>query len=179
MNLFSARKADTNPVVGRVQSWRQRAMGKGLVGSLLLFLFLMSGIITCNTSRSELSALEVKADSVLAALSSDPVLQHGYQVYRSYGCVLCHGVNGEGGVKNANAQTAELIPGLTYIAEGYTVPEFQKRVLEGVAIVAKLDSTGSIPPLVMPGWAKMKESELNDLTSYVWDLYPEDEEDDW
>lgn len=177
MNLPSGNNCESNVAGSRVGSRRHRILGTCLVGSL--FLFLVTGLISCDSSQPALSTLEVEADSVFIVLASDPVLQHGYQVYLAYGCVLCHGVNGEGGVKNANAQTAELIPALTYIAEGYTVPEFQKRVLKGIANIAKLDSTGTVPPYLMPGWANMKESELNDLTLYVWNLYPEDEEDDW
>lgn len=179
MRLLRVNNIETSPVDASVGPCRPRRLGQGRIGSLFLFLFLATRLVSCNASNSEPSALEIGADSVLTTLASDPTLHHGYQVYRSYGCVLCHGVNGEGGVKNWNAQTGEEIPSLTYVAEGYTVPEFQKRVLEGVAHVAKLDSTGDVPPYVMPGWANMKESELNDLTLYVWNLYPEDEEDDW
>lgn len=151
------------------------ALTRGLFPVILIALTLIS----CEAPRSEISALEVKADSIFQALGSEPQIQNGYGVYISYGCILCHGANGEGGVKNKNAQTGEEIPSLTYTAEGYTPEEFKQRTLGGVHTVAKLDTTGKTPPFVMPGWNNMSESELNDLLIYVWSLYPEGEEDDW
>lgn len=143
------------------------------------FILLITSLLSCGPSRSVESVLEIKADSVFVSLDGELPLQRGYEVYRAYGCILCHGLNGEGGVKNRNAQTAELIPSLTYTAEGFTTHEFRQKILHGVSFVAKLDSTGETPPLAMPGWPQINKSELNDLTLYVWNLYPNNEEDDW
>ncbi len=126
--------------------------------------------------------LSPQADSVFASLSQSPSAQRGYAVYRSHGCILCHGVNGEKGRKNTNAKTGEEVPSMTYIAEGYTKREFQKRVLTGVKTIQRKDTEGQEPPWRMPGWrGELSESELKDLTAYVWQLLPQDtsEEDDW
>lgn len=147
------------------------------MGISLLLIGLLS--ISCQPSTAPKSQLEIVADSLQSTLSDSPDLLRGYEVYRSYGCILCHGVNGEGGVKNSNAQTAEQIPAMTYVAEGFTVEEFNQKVLKGVSEIAKLDPEGQVPPFVMPAWPEMSSSELNDLRKYVWNLYPEDEEDDW
>lgn len=122
--------------------------------------------------------METAADSIYTSYDNMPEIQTGYTTYREYGCILCHGLNGEGGVKNKNAQTGELIPALTYVAEGYLEREFQVRVLKGVQDVAKLVPSGDVPPLTMPGWERMSDLELDALTKYVWNLYPENEEDD-
>lgn len=136
-------------------------------------------LLSCGQSRSEISTLEITADSIVIAFESEPQIQHGYEIYRSYGCILCHGVNGEGGIRNKNAQTGEEIPSLIYIAEGYTPAEFRRRVIRGVHAVAKLDTAADAPPYAMPGWNVMSNSELDDLVIYVWSLYPQEEEDDW
>ena len=109
---------------------------------VVLTLLIMMSLLSCGPSRSAESALEIKSDSVFASFEGEVSLQHGYAVYRAYGCILCHGVNGEGGVRNRNSQTAEEIPSLTYTAEGFTKDEFRRKVLEGVSHVAKLDSSG-------------------------------------
>lgn len=153
-----------------------KVSGVGLAPCLLILPVLF---VSCGPSRLAESPLEIKADSVYASFENESPLQYGYEVYRTYGCILCHGVNGEGGVRNRNAQTAEQIPSLTYVAEGFTEKEFKQKVLRGVSKVAKLDSTGEVPPLVMPGWGNMDETELDNLTLYVWNLFPEDEEDEW
>lgn len=146
----------------------------GLVGLMAVTL-----LCSCKQSRAPLTNLETQVDSIYRSLADEPQLQHGYEVYRDYGCVLCHGANGMGGVKNINAQTGEEIPAMTYIAEGYTIKEFKARVLKGVSKVARLDSLGRVPPYSMPGFGRMKNSQLIDLSLYVWNLYPKDEEDDW
>ncbi len=92
----------------------------------------------CNSTQSASNVdLKPRADSVLATLSQNPAAQRGYAVYRAHGCILCHGLNGEKGRSNPNAKTGEEIPSLTYIAEGYTKKEFQKRTLTGVKTIQR------------------------------------------
>lgn len=136
-------------------------------------------LCSCQPSPTPASALEIQTDSIYNSLAPSPELQRGYAIYRDYGCVLCHGANGAGGVKNINAQTGEEMPAMTYIAEGYTVKEFKQRIRKGVATVAKLDSLGVVPPFAMPGWKTIDDSQMENLRMYVWSLYPNDEEDDW
>lgn len=145
----------------------------------IFFILLIIADISCESTNYAKSDMEIKSDSILTSFAEELEIKRGYQVYRDYGCILCHGVNGEGLVKNRNAQTAEEIPSLTYVAEGFTVGEFHQKVLKGVKKVARLEPSGDDPPLVMPGWKNMSKSELADLTLYVWKLYPEEEEDEW
>jgi len=137
----------------------------------------------CNSGPAASNIdLSAKADSVSASLAQNPVVQRGYEVYRSHGCILCHGLNGEKGRKNSNAKTGDATPALTYIAEGYTKKEFQKKVLTGVKTIQRKDTTGQAPPWRMPGWrGVISKSELEDLTAYVWQLLPPDTggDDDW
>ena len=47
-------------------------------------------------------------------------VERGREVFRKYGCIGCHGADAKGGVPNPNAKTAEQVPGLIYVADGYT-----------------------------------------------------------
>jgi mono/diheme cytochrome c family protein len=53
-------------------------------------------------------------------------VDRGREVFRKYGCAGCHGQEGKGGVPNPNAKTAQQVPALTYVADGYTKPELKK-----------------------------------------------------
>lgn len=104
-------------------------------------------------------------------------LERGASLYGMY-CAGCHGENGEGGVMNLNAQTGEEIPGLKYVAEGYTIDELRKQITEGVPVIEKLNPDGPVPPLGMPAWKNnFSNEELEDLIVYLLSLMPEEEED--
>jgi mono/diheme cytochrome c family protein len=104
----------------------------------------------------------------------------GRQVYLRYGCSSCHGPEGKGGFANANAETEGKVPGVTYVAEGFTRRELRKKILDGFAPVGKKDANGPRPPFRMPGWAgQMADSELSDLVEYLWSLYPKTETEKW
>jgi len=108
------------------------------------------------------------------ALSSPVEL--GKEVYRKYGCAGCHGPDGKGGVPNPNAKTAQQVPGLQYVAEGYTKDELRKRVLDGQREIPALNPKLAAPPLYMPPWrGKIAEGELNDLVEYLVSLLPKGE----
>jgi mono/diheme cytochrome c family protein len=115
---------------------------------------------------------EPRADASAAA--------RGRQVYLRYGCSACHGLDGKGGFANANAETEGKVPGVTYVAEGFTRRELRKKILDGFAPVGKKDPNGPRPPFRMPGWAgQMADAELSDLVEYLWGLYPKTETDKW
>ena len=104
----------------------------------------------------------------------------GRLVYERYGCAVCHGSDGKGGFANPNAETAGKVPGVLYVAEGYTVPELRRKILDGVHMVGKADPKGPTPPYRMPGWAgQMRDEELGDLVQYLMSLYPESKEEKW
>ena len=150
-------------------------------GIALLIISGISAMDGCSESRNKLGAdWEIKSDSTFSSLASSPQLQEGYKVYKKYGCILCHGLNGEKGIKNANAQTGEEIPALTYVAEGYTRDELRQQILKGLKDIPKKDSLGQTPPYRMPSWkGVMNDDELELLADYLLSLMPKGEKENW
>jgi mono/diheme cytochrome c family protein len=104
-------------------------------------------------------------------------VERGREVFRTYGCAGCHGLEGKGGVPNPNAKTAEQVPALTYVADGYTKPELKKFIENGQRDIAALDPKRPAPPLYMPAWgATIKDAEINDLVEYLFSLKPKGED---
>jgi mono/diheme cytochrome c family protein len=103
--------------------------------------------------------------------------ERGHEVYRNYGCAGCHGMDGKGGVPNPNAKTAELVPDLIRVAEGYTKDELRDRILKGQREINVLDPKRPPPPLYMPAWTGIiKDAEIDDLVAYLISLKPAGEE---
>lgn len=122
--------------------------------------------------------LHLRDQKVALSLPSlmSPV-ERGREVYRKYGCAGCHGPEGKGGVPNPNAKTAEQVPGLTYVADGYTKDELKTRILKGQREIPSLEAKRPPPPLYMPAWgATIKDAELDDLVAYLISLKPKGEE---
>jgi cytochrome c551/c552 len=106
--------------------------------------------------------------------------ERGKLVYKAYGCAGCHGPDGQGGVINPNAKTAQQVPGLKFVGEGYTKDELRKRILDGQREIPLLDPKKPAPPLYMPPWrGKIAQGELNDLTEYLFSLLPKGEKLDF
>lgn len=104
-------------------------------------------------------------------------VERGREVFRRFGCAGCHGPNGQGGVPNPNAKTAQQVPALTYVADGYTKPELKKFISQGERNITPLDPKRPAPPLYMPAWGgKIKDGELNDLVDYLFSLKPKHED---
>ncbi len=107
-------------------------------------------------------------------------VERGKAVFRKFGCAGCHGLEGQGGVPNPNAKTAQQVPGLKFVAEGYTVVELKKRIVDGQREIPAMDPKKPAPPLYMPPWrAKIAEGELNDLVAYINSLIPKGEKADF
>jgi len=107
-------------------------------------------------------------------------VERGRAVYRKYGCAGCHGAEGQGGVPNPNAKTAQQVPGLKYVSEGYTKDELKKRILDGQREIPAMDPKKAPPPLYMPPWrGKIAEGELADLMEYLISLLPKGEKADF
>jgi mono/diheme cytochrome c family protein len=107
-------------------------------------------------------------------------IERGRAVYLRYGCSICHGQDGKGGFANPNAETDGKVPGITFVAEGYTRPELRKKILDGLATIGKKDAKGPRPPFRMPGWAgQMSDADVADLVEYLWSLYPKSEGSKW
>jgi mono/diheme cytochrome c family protein len=118
---------------------------------------------------------EQKVESNLPSLMS-PV-ERGREVFRKYGCAGCHGIDAKGGVPNPNAKTAELVPDLIRVAEGYTKDELKQRILKGQREISALDPKRPPPPLYMPPWGGIiKDAEVDDLIAYLISLKPGGEE---
>ncbi|MBI4386657.1 MAG: c-type cytochrome, partial [Elusimicrobia bacterium] len=93
-------------------------------------------------------------------------IQRGRQVYARYGCAVCHGPAGKGGIPNPNAQI-DPIPPLNRVAEGFTEEEVKTVVREGRIPGAK-DPDGIQPQLWMNSWKNlMDEEELDALVDYL------------
>jgi mono/diheme cytochrome c family protein len=103
-------------------------------------------------------------------------VERGKGVYKKFGCAGCHGADGQGGVPNPNAKTAQQVPGLKFVSEGYTKDELKKRILDGQNEIPRLDPKKAAAPLYMPPWrGKIAEGELNDLVAYLMSLMPKGE----
>lgn len=104
----------------------------------------------------------------------------GRLVYERYGCALCHGADGKGGFANLNSETEGKVPGVLYVAEGFTPAELKSKLLDGLATIGKTDPKGPRPPFRMPGWrGQMTPQELDDLAQYLIGLYPKSAEQKW
>lgn len=104
-------------------------------------------------------------------------VERGREVFRRFGCAGCHGQDGKGGVPNPNAKTAEQVPALTYVADGYSVAELKAFISRGQRDIASLDPKRPAPPLYMPAWGdKIKDGELDDLAAYLMSLKPKGED---
>jgi cbb3-type cytochrome oxidase cytochrome c subunit len=107
-------------------------------------------------------------------------IERGKAVYKKYGCAGCHALDGQGGVPNPNAKTAQQVPGLKFVSEGYTKEELKKRILDGQREIPAMDSKKAPPPLYMPPWrGKIAEGELADLMEYLISLMPKGEKADF
>jgi mono/diheme cytochrome c family protein len=107
-------------------------------------------------------------------------VERGKAVYRKYGCMGCHGLDGRGEVPNPNAKTAQQVPGLKYVAEGYTKAELQKRILDGQREIPVMDPKKPPAPLYMPAWrGKITDGEVGDLVEYLMSLVPKGEKSDF
>jgi len=119
--------------------------------------------------RGQAAALEIPS-------LMSPV-ERGREVFRKYGCAGCHGPEGKGGVPNLNAKTAQQVPALTFVADGYTKPELRRLIQNGLREIAPLDPARPPPPLYMPAWGStIRDAELDDLVAYLMSLKPKGEE---
>ena len=100
-------------------------------------------------------------------------IERGREVFRKYGCAGCHGQDGKGGVPNPNAKTAELVPDLLHVADGYTKDELKARIVKGQREMVSMDPKRPAPPLYMPAWgATIGDAEVDALVTYLISLKP-------
>jgi mono/diheme cytochrome c family protein len=107
-------------------------------------------------------------------------LERGHEVFKKYGCFQCHGPDGKGGVTNPNAKTAELVPSLIYVADGYNQAELIGFIRRGERVIPRLNPNGPEPPHFMPKWdGIVTTNELNDLVDFLFSLKPKGEKLDF
>ena len=107
-------------------------------------------------------------------------VERGRSVYKKFGCAGCHAADGQGGVPNPNSKTAQQVPSLKFVSEGYNKEELRKRILDGQREITPLDPLKPAPPLYMPPWrGKISEGELNDLVEFLLSLMPKGEKVDF
>lgn len=115
-----------------------------------------------------------------AAAGPDTSIVRGRAVYGRYGCTACHGDLGDGGFANPNSETDGKVPGVKFVAEGYTRSELGQYILKGAASIGKADPNGQRPPYRMPGWAgQMTNQDAGDLVEYLFSIYPKSEGQKW
>ncbi|MDE3099135.1 MAG: cytochrome c [Verrucomicrobiota bacterium] len=104
-------------------------------------------------------------------------IERGRYVFVQYNCAQCHGSDGQGGVANPNAKTAEQVPSLIHVADGYTKAELKAFIMKGERDVPRLNPNGPAPPRFMPAWGGIiRDSDLNDLVDYLFSLKPKEQD---
>ena len=97
----------------------------------------------------------------------------GHVVFKKYGCFQCHGPDGKGGVSNFNAKTAEQVPSLIYVADGYNKAELLAFISRGERVIPRKNPNGPEPPHFMPKWGGIvTTNELSDLADFLFSLKP-------
>jgi mono/diheme cytochrome c family protein len=97
----------------------------------------------------------------------------GRLVYEHYGCTLCHGPDGKGGLANANALRNAQVPSILEVADTYTPAEVAQVIRFGRPHIDRASEKGVVPPYRMPGWGdRMSDQEVSDLVQYVMSLFP-------
>jgi mono/diheme cytochrome c family protein len=140
-------------------------------------LLALLGVATWSQTRTPLPQI-VRAVPRDAGREAAP--ERGRRVYERYGCALCHGADGKGGFANLNSETEGKVPGVLYVAEGFTPAELKAKILDGLATIGKADPKGPRPPFRMPGWrGQMTPQEVDDLAQYLMGLYPKAAEQKW
>lgn len=110
-----------------------------------------------------------------AAPAADPKVAAGGELFKTKGCVMCHGDGGKGGFPNRYS-LSELVPALDKVAEGYTEDELKSKIKKGVPSVAKKNPEGHVAILIMPSWEdKLSEEEIGHIVAYLFSLAPKKE----
>ena len=107
-------------------------------------------------------------------------IERGRLAYERYGCAICHGNDGNSGIKNLNSETEEKIPAVIFVKEGYTLGELREYILKGNPQIGKESQEGPAPPYRMPaGRSVMTREEAHDLAQYLFSLYRESDSMSW
>ena len=134
-----------------------------------------SGAVSADEVKAARAAISGNAPSAEELAKMTPV-ERGHAVFRKYGCFQCHGQDGKGGVSNFNAKTAEQVPSLIYVADGYTKAELTAFISRGERNIPRKNPAGPEPPHFMPKWGPIiSTNELSDLADFLFSLKPKGE----
>ena len=134
-----------------------------------------SGAVSADEVNAARAAVSGNAPSAEELAKMTPV-ERGHAVFRKYGCFQCHGQDGKGGVSNFNAKTAEQVPSLIYVADGYTKAELTAFISRGERNIPRKNPAGPEPPHFMPKWGPIiSTNELSDLADFLFSLKPKGE----
>jgi mono/diheme cytochrome c family protein len=131
-----------------------------------------SGAVSPDEIKTTRAAINGNAPSAADLAKMTPV-GRGHAVFQKYGCFQCHGQDAKGGVTNPNAKTAEQVPSLIYVADGYTKEELIAFIKRGERNIPRMNPAGPEPPHFMPKWGPViQDAELDDLAAYLFSLKP-------
>jgi len=131
-----------------------------------------SGAVSIDEMKTARAAISGNAPSAADLAKMTPV-ERGHVVFEKYGCFQCHGQDAKGGVANPNAKTAEQVPSLIYVADGYTKDELKSFIMRGERTIPVLHPDQPPPPHFMPSWGNViSTNELSDLADYLFNLKP-------
>ena len=134
-----------------------------------------SGAVSADEMKAARAAISGNVPSAEALAKMTPV-ERGHAVFQKYGCFQCHGQDGKGGVPNLNAKTAEQVPSLIYVADGYTKAELIAFISRGERNIPRKNPAGPEPPHFMPKWGPIiSTNELSDLADFLFSLKPKGE----
>jgi mono/diheme cytochrome c family protein len=131
-----------------------------------------SSAVSADDVKNARAAINGNAPSAADLARMTPV-ERGHAVFQKYGCFQCHGPDARGGVPNTNAKTAEQVPSLIYVADGYTKDELIAFIKRGERTIPRMNPAGPEPPHFMPKWGPIiKDAELDDLAAFLFSLKP-------
>jgi mono/diheme cytochrome c family protein len=132
--------------------------------------------VSADDAKAARTAVSGNAPSAAELAKMTPV-ERGHAFFQKYGCFQCHGENAKGGVHNPNAKTAELVPSLIYVADGYTKAELTAFISRGERNIPRMNPAGPEPPRFMPHWGGLiSTNELSDLADFLFSLKPKGED---
>ena len=131
-----------------------------------------SGPVSEDDAKAARAAINGNLPSAADMAKMTPV-ERGHAVFQKYGCFQCHGQDGKGGVSNFNAKTAEQVPSLIYVADGYNKAELIAFISRGERVIPRKNPEGPEPPHFMPKWGPIiSTNELNDVAEFLFSLKP-------
>ncbi len=134
------------------------------------------GLVTADEIKSARSGSGVGLPSPAVWAKMTPI-ERGHAVFNAFGCVKCHGPDGKGGVANPNAKTAQQVPALIHVADGYSKSELIAFIKKGERNIPRMNPNGPPPPQFMPAWGNIINGEqMDDLAAYLFSLKPKDED---